>query len=100
MFDSLDPREEPPEQSLRLYVWLYAVWAAVGLLGFVVSIWKHGNTRILGVACYLATFILALFFLVKALATGLPTRRKLNAQSTVVTLLGLLPMFIRDLFLR
>ena len=100
MFDSPQARDEPVEQPLRLWSSIYILWGVIGLFGFIVSFWKHGGARIFGCACYLTVFLLALSFLVQALRTAPPTRRRLSTQSTALLFLGLLPILVRDLLIR
>lgn len=99
MFENL-AQQEPANITWRSYAFFYAVWCALGLAGFVGSFWKHGNVRVLGGGCYLSIFVLVSIFFLRARRLGLPSRRGLSAQNTILVMLGLLPILARDLFLK
>ena len=89
MFDSLQSELETTRSSLRNCYWVYGSFGILGLFGALV--WNHGPSHVFAVVCYLATFVLAFWFLAGAIRNGPPTQQTLNRRMLLLMWLALAP---------
>lgn len=89
MFETLQSPPAEPARNWRSAA-LFGSWCALGFAGFLISFGKHGSSRPLGLFCYAAVFILAMYFLVTARVSQ-PTPRALLARCLVLLWLSLVP---------
>src|ERR1700674_5247387 len=88
MFESLLPPAPEPMKAW-LFTTLYGLWCAIGASGVVIGFWKHGTSVRLGLICYAAVFVLALYFFVEARVRR-PTQRDVGARCFILFVLGYL----------
>jgi hypothetical protein len=92
MFESLLPPAPAPAKAWY-FATLYGLWCAIGTSGVVVAFWKHGTLGRLRLVCYVAVFVLALYFFVEA-RTRRPTKRDVATRCYVLFVLAYVPTFV------
>jgi len=88
-----------PEPAIAVFSpKIYLLYFALGASGVLISFWKHGTSHYLGLVCYAAVAVLALWFLVAA-RTGRPTPREISSRSIILLWLSLVPMIAHQLLM-
>jgi hypothetical protein len=98
MFETFQsPHPEPVQGWLspRIYIAYCVVGATCVLIGF----WKYGTSRPLGLVCYSAMSVLALYFFVAA-RTARPTPSAISTRCVVLTWLSLIPSTVHMLLMK
>jgi hypothetical protein len=98
MFETIEsPANEPAKGWYFPNVYLF--WFAIGMFGALISFWKHGVYRPLGLVCYASICILSLYFYFAA-KTGRPTNRSVLIRCQVLLWLSLVPSIMHQLLMK
>ena len=97
MFETLQsPRPEPVKDWFSAY---YLAYCLLGASCVLISFWKHGTSHPVGLVCYAAVSLLALYFFVAA-RTSRPTRREISNRCLVLSCLSFVPSTVHLLLMK
>jgi hypothetical protein len=89
---------EESASARRLALGVYGAYCLIGFTGVVVGFSKGGSPRLVGAAFDLAAFLLAVFFLTKAMADPPPTRRAVSSRAGLLLCLVTFPHVLKFVF--
>src|ERR1700689_869932 len=98
MFENLQQPSSGPDKgwmSPKVYIAYCVLGAACVLIG----LWKYGTSRPLGLVCYAAMSVLALYFFIAA-RNSRPPPRSVSARCIVLTWLSLIPSTVHMLLMK
>ena len=95
MFEVL---QQSPREPVRSWVpaVVYGFWCVIGGAGMGVAFWKQGAISRVGLVCYVAVFLIALYSLLAA-RTRPPSLREVSGRALILLMLSNLPGTIRML---
>jgi hypothetical protein len=99
MFDT--PETRTPETTTHWYLLpriAFACFTGIGVLGVLISFFKHGIGARVGLFSYIAVLVVALYFFLNSRNRVL-TPRQVSARCLFLFALGMLPMWVKMLLM-